>query len=179
MPCWQEHLALTCPHNIHVFLGALRDRIFPSLDELLLFLWSQQYNRPSWEPRPCLSGGSGLQRLNPTCLTLPFDSQDYCLTVAGEKAEQPSTKGKKSIEFALQHVLTENQVKETETGERALLTLEVVSRQQSLGHRNNNDSGEDFSSHVFLTCILSMLSIIHNPAVNVTALWFSYFKKLA
>lgn len=69
--------------------------------------------------------------------------------MAGEKAEQPSTKGKKSIEFTLQHVLTENQVRETETRERALLTLEVVSRQQSLGFRNNSDSEEDFSSHVF------------------------------
>lgn len=95
--------------------------------------------------------------------------------MAGEKAEQPSIKGKKSIEFTLQHVLTENQVRETETGERALLTLEVASRQQSLGRRNNNDSGEDFSCRVFLTCILSILGVIHNPAVNVSALWFSYF----
>lgn len=46
-PAGRNTWHLTCPHNIHVFLGALRDRIFPSLDELLLFLWSQQYNRPS------------------------------------------------------------------------------------------------------------------------------------
>lgn len=58
--------------------------------------------------------------------------------MAGEKAEQPSTKGKKSTEFTLQDVLTENQVRETETGERALLTLGAVSRQRSLGCRNNN-----------------------------------------
>lgn len=95
--------------------------------------------------------------------------------MAGEKAEQPSTKGKKSIEFTLQHVLTENQVRETEIGERALLTLGAVSRQQSLSCRNNSDSGDDFSSRVFLTYILSMLSIIHNLAVNVSALCFSYF----
>lgn len=96
--------------------------------------------------------------------------------MAGEKAEQPSTKGNKSIEFTLQHVLTENQGRETEIGERALLTLGAVSRQQSLGHRNNNDNGEDFSSHVFLTCILCMLSIIHNQAVNVSQYGFPIFK---
>lgn len=37
-PAGRSTWHLTCPHNVPVLLGALRDRIFPSLGELLLFL---------------------------------------------------------------------------------------------------------------------------------------------
>lgn len=37
-PAGRSAWHLTCPHNVPVLLGALRDRIFPSLGELLLFL---------------------------------------------------------------------------------------------------------------------------------------------